>query len=115
MRRPWYGTIGTLLPLMSVVPCSEMARNASSRGIRNAVFALYEPALELPCCNVREPDVVVKRAKERYAGAYQDRSSSNGQFVDESRLQEPLDGLASVDVEVRRALGCQALEEVLWW
>ena len=90
-----------------------MAPNASSQGIRNTVFALYEPVLELPCCDMREPNIAVKWPKERYTGADQDGNSSSGQFVDEFHLHEPLDGLASVNVEVCRALGREPLDEAL--
>src|SRR5919112_2112560 len=59
LRAPWLG----------------MVPKASSQGIRNTVFALYEPVLELPCCNVCEPNVVVKQSEERYTGADQDGHS----------------------------------------
>jgi hypothetical protein len=64
--------------LTSAAPWSGLTRNATSRGIRSAVFALYEPSLEVPCRDVREPNVPVKRSEERYAGADQDGNSSNG-------------------------------------
>ena len=67
-----------LTPLIYVAPWLGMVPKASSQGIRNTVFALYEPVLELPCCNVCEPNVVVKRSEERYTGADQDGNSSNG-------------------------------------
>jgi hypothetical protein len=67
-----------LAPLTCVISRSGMTRHASLRGARNAVLALYEPVLELPCCDVDEPNLVIERSEERYAGADQDGNSSYG-------------------------------------
>jgi hypothetical protein len=59
-------------------PSGSRCGATNSLGIRNAVFALFEPVLEVSGRGVREPDVVVQRPEERYAGADQDGNPGDG-------------------------------------
>jgi len=64
--------------LLTPLGAAGTAQGPSSRGTRNAIFALHEPVLEVPGRGVREPNVVVERPEERYAGADQDRNPGDG-------------------------------------
>jgi hypothetical protein len=73
----------------------------------NFVFTLDETAGVVACCDVLETDVARCGAEERNSGANEDRYPRNDQALDEPGLKEPLDGDATVDIDMVDTAGCE--------
>ena len=67
------------------------------------VFALDQPARIVLRCDVTEPHISGQRAEERNTFSNEHGHAGDGETLNQTGAQEPLNGDPSIDVEVMRA------------